>query len=118
MMKRLAAEADERWKSIPSYLDAPNKQQPKPAMAVEDPGGYAQQTEPEEKQGVRNAVEGEEKVAELSSEGESQNEGRFKGRTREKKKKDNPWAHLQPKGAPSESWQPESWTPGVAQRGR
>ncbi|KAK4503392.1 hypothetical protein PRZ48_004307 [Zasmidium cellare] len=118
MMKRLAAEADERWKSIPSYLDAPSKQQPQPAIGVEDPGGYAQPTEPEEKQGVRNAVEDEEKVA-AASEGKPEDEGRFKGKTREKRgPKENPWAHLQPKGAPSESWQPQEWTPGVVQRGR
>lgn len=108
MMKRLAAEADERWKSIPSYLDAPSKQQPQPAIGVEDPGGYAQPTEPVEKQGVRSTVESE-----------AVDEGTAKERTREKKKpKENPWAHLQPKGTPGESWQPQEWSPGVAQRGR
>ena len=36
MMKQLAAEADERWKSAPSYLDAPNKHQPAPATTITD----------------------------------------------------------------------------------
>lgn len=113
MMKRLAAEADERWKSIPSYLDAPNKQQPQPAIGVQDPGGYAQPTEVEEKQGVRSAVESG--MVDEAKDGDDVRDRRTRGI---KKPKENPWTHLQPKGAPSESWQPQEWSPGVAQRGR
>ncbi|EME83082.1 uncharacterized protein MYCFIDRAFT_36596 [Pseudocercospora fijiensis CIRAD86] len=119
MMKQLAAEADERWKSIPSYLDKPNVQQPQPAMGVQDPGGYASQTEPEHKQGVTNLV-GELEKVEAVSEGQDTkeiDEGRLKGKSKEKRgPKPNPWEHLQPKGNPGEEWQPNSWTPGVAQR--
>ena len=118
MMKQLAAEADERWKSIPSYLDSPKQQQPQPAIGVQDPGGYVGQTEPEQPEGVRSAVDDQEKV-DASSEGKPQDEGRFKGKTKEKKPKGPaPWDKLRPKGAPSENWQPQEWTPGVASRGR
>lgn len=117
MMKQLAAEADERWNSKPSFLDAPSRQQPQPAIGVQDPGGYAPPTEPEAKQGVRNAVEGQEKVND-AMEGKSEDEGRFKGRTKERKREPNPWADRRPKGGPNEQWQPAEWMPGVAQRGR
>ncbi|CAK3761950.1 NADH-ubiquinone oxidoreductase assembly factor N7BML [Lecanosticta acicola] len=118
MMKQLAAEADERWKSIPSYLDSPNRQQPQPAIGVQDPGGYVQQTEPESQEGVRSAVDDQEKVS-AAIEGNPKDEGRFRGQTKEKRTKEPaPWDKLRPQGAPSENWQPEPWTPGVAQRGR
>ena len=113
-MKQLAFEADERWKSIPSYLDTSNKQQPKPATELKDPGGYVGQTETEDKQGVQNMVEAPEKVA-RSSEGQDVDEGRFKGRMKEKKPKENPW-QKPAQGNPGEDWQPESWAPAPAAR--
>lgn len=115
MMRQLAAEADERWKSVPSFLDAPSKRQPQPAIGVQDPGGHAQQSEPVEKEGARSAVDGDEKV-QATVDGRPQDEGRLRGKTREKKH--NPWADRRPKGAPGEEWQPEPWTPGVAGRGQ
>jgi NADH dehydrogenase [ubiquinone] 1 alpha subcomplex assembly factor 2 len=117
MMKQLAAEADARWKAIPSYLDSPNKQQPQPAIGVKDPGGYVQQTEPEQKEGVRSAVDDANKV-QAATEGRAEDEGRFKGTAKEKKAKENPWSHLQPKGNAGENWQPEAWSPAPTQRGR
>lgn len=111
-MKQLAAKADERWKSVPSYLDGPKNQQAQPAMALKDPGGYAPQTEPEHKQGVMSGVEDAEAVAQVSEgvDGKAVSEGRFKGKTA----KANPW-HKQT-GGPGEDWQPQSWTPGPVQR--
>jgi NADH dehydrogenase [ubiquinone] 1 alpha subcomplex assembly factor 2 len=116
MMKQLAAKADERWKSVPSFLDSPNRQQTQPAMALRDPGGYVPQTEPESNQGVASAVEDPDKVQEVAAhgkDGKTIDEGRFKGRTKETEPP--PWAQQQ-RGAPSENWQPESWTPGVTSR--
>ena len=57
-MRQLAADADARWNSVPSFLDGPNKQQPPPAVALNDPAGYMHnnQTEPTENEGVRSAV--------------------------------------------------------------
>jgi NADH dehydrogenase [ubiquinone] 1 alpha subcomplex assembly factor 2 len=99
-MQRLAAEADERWKSQPSYLDSPDRQQPKPAIGVKDPGGYVDApTEDVHKQGVRTAVEAP-GLQELD-----------KGQ-----KKASPFEKLQPKGGPSEGWKPEEWTGSIAPR--
>lgn len=120
-MKELAAEADERWNSKESFLDAPQRQQPAPAIGVKDPGGYVPMTEPEDKQGVASAVEEQEKV-DRAIEGEKVDEGRFRGETSERprdkknKKEEAPWASQLPKGSPGESWQPGSWTPGAAPR--
>jgi len=116
-MKQLAARADERWKSVPSFLDAPERQQPEPAIGVKDPGGYAPQTEPENKQGVASAVEDQGKVDEIvkeGKEGKDVDEGRFKGKTREREAA--PWEQQQRRGAPGEDWQPQTWSPGVARR--
>ncbi|CZT22247.1 uncharacterized protein RCC_08116 [Ramularia collo-cygni] len=116
-MKQLAAEADERWNSIPSFLDAPKRQQPQPAIGVLDPGANAPQTEPLEKQGVRSAVDDQEAVA-AAAEGKPTNEVRFKGDGRERRAREEaPWEKSAPKGGPSEGWQPGTWTPGASQRG-
>jgi NADH dehydrogenase [ubiquinone] 1 alpha subcomplex assembly factor 2 len=99
-MQRLAAEADERWKSQPSYLDSPNRQQPQPAVGVKDPGGYVDQpTEDVQKQGVRTAVE----ASDLQE-------------AKKGKKDQSPYEKSQPKGGPSEGWQPEEWTGGITPR--
>lgn len=114
-MQVLAARADERWNSAPSFLDSPDKQQPQPAIGVKDPAGYAPQTEPTEHEGVQNAVADPPEV-QRASEGRPTTEGRFKGKTREKG--DAPWGPKQQTGTPGENWQPESWSPGVAARRR
>ncbi|KAK5133747.1 hypothetical protein LTR08_007397 [Meristemomyces frigidus] len=113
-MKQLAAQADARWQSVPSFLDPPAAQQPQPAIGVKDPGGYAGQTEPEAKQGVISGVEDVAKVR-AASEGEDTragDEGRFKGATRE----ESPWKQPN-RGSAGEDWQPREWTPGPAPRG-
>lgn len=119
MMKQLAARADERWKSVPSFLDSPARQQPQPAISPRDPAGYAPQTEPEQHQGVMSAVEDPVKVQEVSAGKDTKevDEGRFKGGARERKpeREEAPWQKQQ-RGAPSENWQPQAWTPGAAQR--
>ena len=111
-MKALVARADERWSSMPSFLDSPDKQQPAPAIGVKDPGGYVDQTEPEAKEGVRSAV-GDQDQVKQASKGQKTDEGRFKGKTRDTK--ENPWNRTQ-RGAPGEDWQPQQWSPGIAQR--
>lgn len=111
-MKYLAAKADERWASVPSFLDSPDKQQPAPAIGVKDPGGYVEQTEPTKNEGVRSAV-GDAHEVQKSSEGQPTDEGRFKGKAKDTK--ENPWKKTQ-RGGPGEGWQPDSWSPGVASR--
>ncbi|KAL2009934.1 hypothetical protein VTN00DRAFT_5741 [Thermoascus crustaceus] len=96
-LKQLARLADERWASKPSYLDKPpTQQQPGPATRASDlrtRPGVAQ--EQQDQAGVRNAV------------------GNQKGSGTTTTVK-NPWARET--GAPSENWQPESWTPTASQR--
>ncbi|KAK4957738.1 hypothetical protein LTR66_013262 [Elasticomyces elasticus] len=123
-MKQLAARADERWASVPSFLDSPNQQQPAPAIGVRDPGGYAQQTEPAHKEGVRSAVARPEQVLAASEGRDGVDEGRFEGASKEteraqsvvggKKSKEDPWKR--PKGNPGDEWAPQSWTPGAASK--
>ena len=106
-MRQLAADADERWRSQPSYLDAPARtSQPAPALAR--PGGAAELSEEQKKveaaarPGVQSAVEGSAEPVEQAATG--------------KPKKENPWEKLQPKGGPSETWQPGEWTGSITPR--
>lgn len=90
-MKQLVARADERWRSVPSYLDAPKNAQTGPAMGVTDSKpADAGQSE------VHSAVEGQQEA-------------------REKEEKENPWAKAD-RGAPSENFQPGAWRPAAAGR--
>ena len=107
MMKQLAAKADERWNSIPSYLDGPERQQPAPSVAInetEKPSNA--QSELGDAPGVKDTSIGNEEDAAQAS------EKQVKGK---RQREDNPWQKPQT-GGPSERWQPESWTPGVVQR--
>lgn len=115
-MKQLAAQADERWRSQESFLDAPDLQQSAPAIGVKDPGGYAQQTEPEERAGVKSAVDTP-SVVDESTGGAPRDERKLEGKTGKKtrEREDSPWANAR-RGAPGEDWQPQSWSPGPAQR--
>jgi len=107
-MKQLAARADDRWKAQPSFLDHPNKQQPQPALQPRDPAGNVGQTEPEEKQGVRNVAGTQEEVQEAVA-GKEHDKGRFKGDTKE-----SPW---KPKaGGLNQEQEPAPWTPKIARR--
>ena len=102
-LKYLAQKADERWASKPSFLDAPKERsQPGPATLPRDKGGYVGQTEPDGKEGVRNAVGGLEEV------------GNVEERQPKHSEKGNPWK--QQRGNPGEGWQPGAWTPGPAKR--
>ncbi|MCJ1282719.1 hypothetical protein MMC26_002044 [Xylographa opegraphella] len=105
-LKQLARLADERWAAKPSFLDAPKERsQPGPATLPRDPGGYVGQTEPDEKEGVRNLVAGVDDMV------ESNNDSKV---TQQYKGKDNPWKTR--KGNPGEDWQPAAWTPGSTNR--
>ena len=113
-MKQLAAQADERWKSVPSYLDAPQQQQPAPAVGINETEGPAMaQEEVGDVGGVKSAVGDQQEVASASDQGEIGDVGKAKRKKRDKE--ENPWQQPQ-RGAPSENWQPGAWTPGVVQR--
>jgi len=102
MMKQLAAEADERWKSVPSFLDAPKNKSRTAATGITD-------SKPVDAGQVENLspVGDAEEVA-RATEGEV-------GKETEKEKGPSPWARAD-KGGPGEKWEPAAWTPGVARR--
>lgn len=105
MMKQLAAEADERWKSAPRYVDGPERQQPTPAVAITDSAPTRIGSEAGEGTGVQDQSGDDQQGAATPSESKARPP---------QQRKENPWQRQT--GAPSENWQPEAWTPGVAQR--
>ncbi|KAF2719667.1 hypothetical protein K431DRAFT_228054 [Polychaeton citri CBS 116435] len=111
MMKQLAAQADERWRSVPSFLDKPavmGKAEPAiaGAPAAEAGAGTSAKLE-EENEGGSGVI----------SQVEETREGAESGRKGGGKKEPAPWDAVD-RGAPSENFQPQAWTPGVAQRRR
>ncbi|KAL1616976.1 hypothetical protein SLS56_011196 [Neofusicoccum ribis] len=111
-LKQLAAEADARWAAKPSALDPLPQPRPHPQLNSRDPAGHAPQTEPEEREGVRNAVGSPGEVEASAQAKENVDKGKFKGNTKEKAPP--PWQ--EPKS--SQEWQPDSWTPKPAARRR
>ena len=107
-MKQLAAEADERWNSTPRYMDGPDRQQALPATAInENQGPSKEQSEVGDAPGVSSLDAEQQEISQTDEE-----KVKAKGK---KQREENPWGRPQT-GAPSENWQPGSWTPGVAQR--
>ena len=106
-MKQLAAEADKRWESKPRYIDGPERRQPAPPVTInETERPSSEQSEVGDAPGVEDiSVESQEDTARAS-------EKQAKGK---QQREENPWQRSQT-GAPSERWQPETWTPGVVQR--
>ena len=109
MMKQLAAKADERWNSIPSFLDAPEKQQPAPAVAVSDSEGPTKaQTEAGGFPGVKSAVGDQEEVASASETSRTQETGRQ--RNQEKEKEPNPWQKAGSTGRGMAACELDAWS--------
>ncbi|RJE19889.1 hypothetical protein PHISCL_07780 [Aspergillus sclerotialis] len=98
-IKHLAQLADERWASKPSFLDKPQTNQPGPATRTTDAtmNPPAQPAPDSSSPGVSNAVKSEKEAAQGDQ------------------VKEDPWAKARG-GAPSENWQPESWTPTATKR--
>ncbi|WPG98975.1 Hypothetical protein R9X50_00177700 [Acrodontium crateriforme] len=109
MMKQLAAEADERWNSIPSFLDSPNTQRSQPAIGMKDHGAKVSERSLQQSSTITNNIQNEGQQI-----GDLQNEATKIPNRRERE--ENPW-QKQATGAPSQNWQPESWSPGTARRG-
>ncbi|KAF2130316.1 hypothetical protein P153DRAFT_395742 [Dothidotthia symphoricarpi CBS 119687] len=131
-MKVLAAQADARWASKPSALDAPDKQQPLQMLKSRDPESGVRQMnatqekldapvvrEPESAVVEERPVE-EQLVEERPVEKQVQpetpaDEPAFKPRFPMKKEpKDSPWK--QAHSGQSQDWQPKGWSPGPAKR--
>jgi NADH dehydrogenase [ubiquinone] 1 alpha subcomplex assembly factor 2 len=120
-MKVLAAEADARWAAKPSFLDAPDKQQPAQMLQSRDPNSGlkqahgaredAQQAEPQ------SILKGGDEIAGDMAE-EKQNEATLKvpKKAKESKEpKESPWKEAD-KGNPGDAWQPKEWKPSPARR--
>ena len=98
-LKQLARLADERWAAKPSLLDPPPQpSKHEPQTILRDKGGYVGQTEPKEKEGVRNHIAG------ASDTDPSQGPEAVT-----KKERKSPWEVN--RGSPGEEWQPQAWTP-------
>ncbi|KAG4417554.1 hypothetical protein IFR04_009284 [Cadophora malorum] len=122
-LKILAAQADARWAAKPSFLDAPERSQPVPALESKDSGGAGDLDGAlgAREQTTANIMEGQGDSAEKMqtpdgirhrfNERSEQEEKRTKD---ENKKKEDPWKNA--RGGPSEEWQPQAWTGNVATR--
>jgi len=132
-LKVLAAEADARWAAKPSFLDAPERSQPLPALELKDQGDYTQSAESSDAKGVRNAIGGgledvlqpaeattkpaeETKVGGVKSEAPEDIRQKTSRRHEQPKQmadpEEDPWK--QARGGPSEGWQPKAWDGNLA----
>jgi NADH dehydrogenase [ubiquinone] 1 alpha subcomplex assembly factor 2 len=121
-MKVLAAQADARWASKPSFLDAPDKQQPAQMLESSHSGAGPRQANAVEEAGRREGepqsiLKSEEEIAGDAAE-EKANESTLKVPKKMKKNrgpKDSPWNEVV-KGNPGDEWQPNEWRPSPGRR--
>lgn len=120
-MRQLAARADQRWREQESYLDKPEDTgQTQPLMQPLDKGGYdggaSKPGAPGANDPSLNATNTAEEVeAKMQDAQQQQTRASLQERLKkEQVKGENPWKKFE-KG-PSETWQPEAWTPGKAQQ--
>jgi NADH dehydrogenase [ubiquinone] 1 alpha subcomplex assembly factor 2 len=134
-MKVLASEADARWASKPSALDAPDKQQPMQMLQSRDPdSGVVQmnidqeirdRAEPprsiEEQQGKPRSVEEDAGAQQMpqdppvpaTTEDVPVATKQRKTKTKKEPRDDSPWKQADA----SKDWQPQGWNPAPARRG-
>jgi NADH dehydrogenase [ubiquinone] 1 alpha subcomplex assembly factor 2 len=109
-MKQLAAAADARWASKPSFLDAPSKQQPSVGSMMKDTEGGRDARAAAVSDEVRNpGARGAQEVAESTDANVAKAMGKSK-----KEDLATPWKGVK-FGKEGEA-QPESWTPKLARR--
>ncbi|TGJ84986.1 hypothetical protein E0Z10_g3783 [Xylaria hypoxylon] len=109
-MKLLAAEADARWEAKPSLLDMPAKTSQSQDQRRSGGGGQSQQRDRDEVdiEGETQGQMGEEIHAQTSQQTSPH-------ASPQAKMDNNPWKRAQ-RGAPGETWQPQSWTPAPAKK--
>jgi NADH dehydrogenase [ubiquinone] 1 alpha subcomplex assembly factor 2 len=129
-MKMLASQADARWASKPSALDAPDKQQPMQMLKSRDPDSGVTQmnadqavrdkAEPprtlEEQEAKPHPVAEDPKPQEMPRDPPVPSADDALKAPRKKTKKeprDSPWGQAEV----SKDWQPQGWTPPPARRG-
>lgn len=131
-MRTLAAQADARWASKPSALDAPDKQQPVQMLQSRDPdSGVTQMNIDQESRDdaeIPRLVEQIESTPAIAKSEQPQQMPRDppepvaiddapfvakkKLRKEAKGPKDSPWNE----SAQPQEWQPKKWSPGSAKR--
>jgi NADH dehydrogenase [ubiquinone] 1 alpha subcomplex assembly factor 2 len=123
-MKMLAAQADVRWATKPSAMDAPDKQQPVQMLESRDHGHGIRQMNADQE--VRHRAESTQPLVDadtIKSKEESREQvdeeggapSLRKSRVMKKEPKDSPWKQAASRN-PGGDWQPDSWTPGPARR--
>jgi NADH dehydrogenase [ubiquinone] 1 alpha subcomplex assembly factor 2 len=129
-MKMLASQADARWASKPSALDAPDKQQPMQMLKSRDPDSGVTQMNAD--QAVRDQVEPtrtlekqEAKPQPVAEDLKPQEMPRdppvpstddapkVPRKKAKKEPRESPWGQAEV----SKDWQPQGWTPPPARRG-
>jgi NADH dehydrogenase [ubiquinone] 1 alpha subcomplex assembly factor 2 len=129
-MKILASQADARWASKPSALDAPDKQQPMQMLQSRDPeSGVSQMNVDQERRDhvepPRVLEEQESRPQPVLEDAEPQQMPRDPpipsandtpvaraGKKAKKEPKDSPWKQAET----SKDWQPQGWSPAPARR--
>jgi NADH dehydrogenase [ubiquinone] 1 alpha subcomplex assembly factor 2 len=123
-MKLLASQADARWASKPSALDAPDKQQPVQMLQSRDPDSGVTQMNVDQE--VRDHAEPPRTLEEQEAKPQSvevpepqqmPRDPPVPAPTQSRKKakkepKDSPWGQAET----SKDWQPQGWTPPPARR--
>lgn len=138
-LKVLAAEADARWAAKPSFLDAPGRSQPLPALELKDSGGYTQSAKLPDETGLRTAVgsggledtpqivgntakpTAEHKVSVAESNNPDNTSQQTSRRNGEPKlvaeaTEEDPWKKA--RGGLNEEWQPAAWDGNIATQRR
>ncbi|KZF18977.1 hypothetical protein L228DRAFT_264099 [Xylona heveae TC161] len=100
-IKQLAARADERWASLPSYADI--HPQPQPAMQSQGSGASVL--------GGAATAQGEDKGGHSGVTGSEEKE-----QSRRSTKGKDSWEQAQKPSNPGQDWQPESWSPSASKR--
>jgi NADH dehydrogenase [ubiquinone] 1 alpha subcomplex assembly factor 2 len=122
-MKMLASQADARWASKPSALDAPDKQQPIQPLQSKDPNSGVTQMNADQEARDRleppsSMEEQEAKPQEMPHDPPVPASTDAEPSTVAKKKKskkeprDSPWNQAEP----PKDWQPQGWSPAPARR--
>jgi NADH dehydrogenase [ubiquinone] 1 alpha subcomplex assembly factor 2 len=114
-MKQLAAQADARWAAKPSFLDAPDKQQPTQMLQSRDPtSGIRQTAVDHESQPSRIPKE----VEDVKDEPEQSNDApalKTRKLRSEPKARDSPWEQATKRNSGDE-WTPAAWSPAPARK--
>lgn len=112
-MKQLAKIADEKWKAKQSYVDSPILTEAQKRQLASIKGDQRKAPEP---RAASPSTSTSQYAAQAARSEDAEKEKEAEGKTEEPEvmlrgeKVDNPFARNRP-SAPSETWQPEAWSP-------